>query len=82
MRTTSPTDLKEIVREGVEEFRKRFGENGSAEDLAEFVKRDSAKKRWDADDLAEIDDLIKKAEVTIEVHVNFEDDVPYAGLQG
>ena len=81
MRTTRRTDLKEIVRERVEAFRRKFGENGSQKDLADFVKGDAAKQRWDTDDLSEIDELMKQADVTIEVHVNFEDDEPPMGFR-
>ncbi len=73
MSTVRPDELREIVREAIEKFRKKHGTNGNPQDLSDSIKHDS-RRHWDADDLRDIDDFLKKADVDIEVNVNFPDD--------
>lgn len=82
MSSAMRADLREIVRDRIESFRRKFGESGKQEDLVEFVRRDAVKQGWDADDLSDIDALINQAEVTIEIYVNFPDDEPPTGFRG
>ena len=73
--------FREMVRERIEEFRRMFGKSGSARDLHSHVVRDAQAQGWDDEDLAAINQLVKDADVTIEVHVNYDDDAPPGGFR-